>query len=357
MSGPAVEYSGKLTASDAAFQAQFGISVAVSGNAALVGARNDFSFDSGSGSAYVFVRSGTTWTQQQKLGASDAERDRHFGTSVALSGDTAMIGVPNDHDAGFFSGSAYVFVRSGSNWTQQQKLSASDAAAATLFGFSVAVSGDTALVGAQSDDDLFPNSGSAYVFICGGTNWTQRQKLRASDLFSGDQFGWSVALSGDTALVGAIGKNSAYVYALPIAGFDIFGTGCSGTVGVPSLEAVSGQLPWIDQTFTVELCGIPTGVASVPFGVLGLSKTASGQFSLPLDLSPFGIWNCTQYVSLDFVTTIGNNGGTATWDIPIPFNPHLIGLPFYVQGAVLDFGVNPAHIIVTNAGEGVIGGW
>ena len=102
---------------------------------------------------------------------------------------------------------------------------------------------------------------------------------------------------------------------------------------------------------------MPTAITNVPFGILGLSKTNWEEFSRPRDLSPFGILNCTQYVSVDFVAALVNNEGTATWDIPIPNNPFVIGLPIYVQGAVFDFGVNPAHIIVTNAGEGVIGGW
>ena len=101
------------------------------------------------GSAYVFTRSGTTWTQQAKLTASDGAADDYFGYSVALSGDTALVGAYwDDVGANYDQGSAYVFTRSGTTWTQQAKLTASDGAAGDHFGHSVALSGDTALVGA-----------------------------------------------------------------------------------------------------------------------------------------------------------------------------------------------------------------
>ncbi len=102
------------------------------------------------GSAYVFVRSGGVWSQQQKLVASDAAAFDQFGTSVAISGETVVVGATvDDGTAGIDQGSAYVFVRSGGVWSQQQKLEASDAAAVDLFGFSVAISGETVVVGAQ----------------------------------------------------------------------------------------------------------------------------------------------------------------------------------------------------------------
>ena len=116
---------------------------------------------SASGSAYVFVRSGTTWTEQQKLTASDGAASDWFGFSVSISGDIAIVGAYKD-DSG--QGSTYVFVRSGTTWTEQQKLTASDGAASDSFGRSVSISGDTAIIGAFGDDDDGSNSGSAYVF-------------------------------------------------------------------------------------------------------------------------------------------------------------------------------------------------
>ena len=143
---------------------QFSVTVAVSGDTAVVGA--DFDDDKGSdaGSAYVFARSGTTWTQQAKLLASDGAAGDQFGVSVSVSGDTAVVGALRDDDKGSDAGSAYVFARSGATWTQQAKLVASDGAAGDLLGNWVAVSGGTAVVGAVLDDDKGTESGSAYVF-------------------------------------------------------------------------------------------------------------------------------------------------------------------------------------------------
>ena len=158
-----------------------------------------------------------TWSEQQKLTASDAAWNDDFGTSVALSGDTAVVGAPFDDDAGSASGSAYVFVRSGTRWSQQQKLTASDAAPNDDFGLAVALSGDTAVVGAIGDDDAGRVSGAAYVFVRSGTRWSEQQKLTASDAAAGIRFGNSVAVSGDTAVVGAYADDSAYVFVRPSA--------------------------------------------------------------------------------------------------------------------------------------------
>jgi len=164
---PAAEQA-KLNNPDAVSEDEFGWSVAISGDTAVVSSR----FDDPSGSVYVFVRSGTTWTEQAKLTASDASgsfRD-FFGWSVSISGDTAVVGSRGDEDAGSFSGSVYVFVRSCTTWTEQAKLTASDAAAFDFFGSSVAISGDTAVIGAHGEDHIRVNSGSAYVFVPVETN-------------------------------------------------------------------------------------------------------------------------------------------------------------------------------------------
>ncbi len=210
----------KLVAADGGPSDQFGESVAVVGDTAVVGAVRD-NFDQGS--AYVFTRSGTVWTQQQKLNAADAASNDGFGLSVGVAGDTAVVGAYRDIVGGAFDqGSAYVFTRSGTVWTQQQKLTASDAAANDRFGQSVAVTGDTAVVGAAWDNvGATADQGSAYLFTRSGTVWTEQQHLTASDGTDNDHFGVSVALAGDTALVGAytddVGSNdaqgSAYAFA------------------------------------------------------------------------------------------------------------------------------------------------
>ena len=123
--------------------------------------------------------------------------------SVAIAGDTIVVGAWLDDDNGTDSGSAYVFTRTGTTWTEQAKLTASDGAADDQFGISVAIAGDTIVVGAYRDDDNGTDSGSAYVFTRTGTTWTQQAKLTASDGAADDQFGSSVAIAGDTIVVGA----------------------------------------------------------------------------------------------------------------------------------------------------------
>jgi hypothetical protein len=196
----------KLTASDGSGVDGLGVSVSLSGDTALVGAPGDDAPEFNSGSAYVFVRSGMTWSEQAKLTASDGAEGDAFGR-VAVSGDTALVGAPNDDDAGPNTGSAYVFVRSGTSWSEQAKLTANDMGAQEGFGISVAVSGDTAVMGAHFDDAPFHDSGSAYVFVRNGTSWSQQAKLTASDVSADAYFGSSVAIEGDTILVGANGDD------------------------------------------------------------------------------------------------------------------------------------------------------
>jgi hypothetical protein len=210
--GTAWSQQAKLTASDGAPNDYFGYSVAIAGETALVGAYFDVTATgANTGSAYVFVRSGTAWSQQAKLTAADGAIADNFGKSVALAGDTALVGAPGDDTAGGAdAGSAYVFVRSGTAWSQQAKLTAADGAASDQLGGSVALTSDTALVGAERADTAGgANAGSAYVFVRSGTAWSQQAKLTAADGAASDRFGNSVALAGDTALVGAYQDDTA----------------------------------------------------------------------------------------------------------------------------------------------------
>jgi len=245
----------KLTADDAAGGDSFGGSVAISGNTALVGAWGDDDAGGISGSAYLFDV--TTGDQLAKLTASDAAGGDLFGYSVAISGNTALVGAYGNNDAGGISGSAYLFdVTTGS---QLAKLTASDAAAGDFFGWSVAISGNTALVGAYGDDGGGGNFGSAYLFDV--TTGNQLAKLAASDATAGDLFGYSVAISGNTALVGAwldddggINSGSAYLFdvttgnqlakltAPDAAMFDEFG----GSVAISGNTALVGA-QWDDD--------------------------------------------------------------------------------------------------------------
>jgi len=212
----------KLVGSDGANGDNFGFSLSIDGNTAAVGAwGDDLGENDAQGSVFVFVRSGTVWTQQQKLIASDGAEGDRFGASVAIDGNTIVVGAGDcEIGANLNQGAAYVFVRSGTVWTQQQKLTASDGAPIDFFGANVAISGETIIVGAiEADVGATGDSGAAYVFVRSGTVWTQQQKLTASDGANGDNFG-AVAISGNTALVSAknddvggnLNQGSAYVF-------------------------------------------------------------------------------------------------------------------------------------------------
>ncbi|MBN1553743.1 MAG: hypothetical protein JXA11_03290 [Phycisphaerae bacterium] len=191
-----------------------GSSVSVWGDYAIVGNYRDYGSSSYSGAAYIYHLEGTTWTQQAKLAPSDGAQDDYFGLSVSLCDEYAIVGSYWDDDAGEKSGSSYIFHRDGTTWTQQAKLTADDAAAGDCFGRSVSISDDRAIVGAYMDD---AECGSAYVFLRDGTTWTQQVKLTGTDTQAGDQFGASVSLSGEAVVVGAsyhdgVGARSGSVY-------------------------------------------------------------------------------------------------------------------------------------------------
>ncbi|MGE0127288.1 MAG: putative Ig domain-containing protein [Blastocatellales bacterium] len=225
-SGGAWTQQQKLTANDGGYGDYFGYVVALDGDILVAGAfGDDIGANADQGSAYVFTRGDGVWTQQQKLTASDGAANDWFGYAVAISGATVVAGAHRDDiGANADQGSAYVFTRGGV-WTEQQKLTANDGAAEDYFGYAVALSGDNAVVGAlQSDIGANANQGSAYVFTRNGAGvWALKQKLTANDAEAGDEFGFSVTLSGDTAIVGAIyddintnpNQGSVYVYFLP----------------------------------------------------------------------------------------------------------------------------------------------
>jgi hypothetical protein len=152
----------KLLAGDGAASDYFGYSVSISGDFAIAGAYADDDNGSASGSAYIFEWDGANWSQQAKLLASDGAASDYFGYSVSISGDFAIAGAYGDDDKGSNSGSAYIFKRDGETWSQQQKLLASDGAAGDYFGYSVSISGNKAIAGAYNDVSA---AGSAYIFM------------------------------------------------------------------------------------------------------------------------------------------------------------------------------------------------
>ncbi|CAN5212122.1 hypothetical protein BH10ACI1_BH10ACI1_23230 [soil metagenome] len=209
----------KLAASDGASGDLFGASVAISGNTAVIGApENDFNNNQNQGAAYVFVLDGINWSQQARLIANDGSADNYFGQSVSISGDTVVVGAYGNAGT---KGAAYVFVRSNANWSPQEKLVASDGVAGDVFGNSVSISGETVIVGANGDDiGANTNQGSAYVYVRSGGVWSFQKKLTVMFGTANSQFGNSLSLTGGTVIIGAytetVGGNTeqgaAYVF-------------------------------------------------------------------------------------------------------------------------------------------------
>jgi hypothetical protein len=200
----------KLTAGDGATFNWFGTSVSISGRYAIVG---------DSGAAYIFEGSGSSWNQMAKLTASDGASGDFFGYSVSISEGLVIVGAYRDDNNGIISGSAYIFERSGSSWSQVAKLTDSGGGDWDSFGAGVSISGGYAIVGAYGDDDNGNNSGSAYIFERSGSSWNQVAKLTAIDGDSGDFFGYSVSISEGLVIVGAHGdrdngndSGAAYIF-------------------------------------------------------------------------------------------------------------------------------------------------
>lgn len=206
----------KVTASDGQSGDQFGMSVTLSsdGNYAMVGAASEDTGGTNAGAAYVYIRSGSSWSQQQKIQAADAGGDRDFGYFVSLNSDGtyALIGSYGHEAEGANAGQVYVFTRSGSTWTQQQRFTGSEVEANDHFGKSGYINSDGtyAVVGSRGDDgsgNSILGAGAAYIFTRSGSTWTQQALLRASNAEASDTFaeyhGVSINSTGDYVVVGA----------------------------------------------------------------------------------------------------------------------------------------------------------
>lgn len=276
---------------------RFGTSVAVSGDTAVVGAPNE----GGSGAVYVFTRTGSNWSQQAYLKASNAESATSrfdtadsFGSSVALSGDTLAVGALGEDsnaigvngnqadNSALNSGAAYVFTRTNGVWSQQAYLKASNAGTEDRFGSSVALSSDTLAVGANQEssnatgvngnqaDNSAGASGAVYVFTRTNTLWSQQAYVKASNTGPGDQFG-QVALSGDTLVVGAWRESSA---ATGVNG-DQFNESASLSGAVYLFARTSGV--WAQQAYLKPSSPQITNIVSqLRFGSFGASVAVSG---------------------------------------------------------------------------------
>ncbi len=203
----------KIISSDGVANDEFGNSVSIDGDYAIVGAYCD---DGCTGSAYIYKKDGSTWIEEAKLIPSDVESGDYAGLSVSISGDYAIIGAPVGE-------AAYVFVRSGSSWTQQAKLTSNGGGVLDFFGWSVAISGEYAIVGGTNYEYA---RGLAFVFKRTSTTWNQEAKLLATDGTADDKFGY-VDINEDIAIVGAysddndngVNAGAAYIFKRETSGY------------------------------------------------------------------------------------------------------------------------------------------
>jgi len=214
-SGLTWSFQQALTAPDGLESDRFGWSVAVSGTTAIVGSQLASAAANHSGAVYVFVRYGTnsTWSLEAKLEAPDPQEYHLFGNSVAIDGNTVVVGAPSDTDNGFYAGAVYVYTRSGTVWTLQQKILAPDGATNDEFGYDVALDGDTLVAGARWSGAAASNGGAAYVFVRSATHWTVQAELTASDATADDRFGEGVAVSGNRIVVRTLPVTGGRAYA------------------------------------------------------------------------------------------------------------------------------------------------
>lgn len=207
----------KLLAPDGRKEDRLGNTVSIDGNVIVGGAWRKGAEDTGA--AYVFRREGGSWVAEQKLTAADAQPGDNFGRHVCVSGDVIAVGAWKDDGGGEDLGAVYVFRHNGTRWAQEQKLSAPDGSASDRLGWAVYLDGDVIVAGAHGDDDKGANSGSAHVWRHDGQVWAHEQKLVPGDGKAHEHFGYAIAVEGDNLVIGApvslshvSGPGSIYLY-------------------------------------------------------------------------------------------------------------------------------------------------
>jgi len=195
----------RLTPIGASASDFFGTSVAVSGDRLVVGSLEHSDLGLATGAAYVFVYVNGLWVEEQRLALVDGEGLDRFGVSVGIDGDLVAVGA-DSRDVGLErnAGTAFVFRRSGANWSMEAVLTANDPSHDAFLGNSIAVDGDVVIAGAFADNAIEPDGGAAYLFRNNGGLWNQEQKLTSSDLTDNDLFGFDVAIEGDRVVVSAL---------------------------------------------------------------------------------------------------------------------------------------------------------
>lgn len=312
----------------------FGRSVAISGDTVIIGADGEDSNATGvggsqgdnseglSGAAYVFTRSGTTWTQQAYLKASNTQSADQFGWSVGVSGDTAIVSAPYessnatgvdgnqaDNSLGA-SGAAYIFTRSGTTWSQEAYLKAFNTGQLDFFGQSVDIDGDSVVVGAKDEDSDSTgvdndgggganNSGAAYIFKRSMGTWAQDAYLKASNTGGTDRFGTSVGISGDIVVVGAPGEDSN------ATGID--GNGLDNSASSSGAAYVFTTIP--PPVFTKAFGPDTITVGEISTLTFTVDNTASGTTATALDFTD----NLPAGMTVANPANVTNNlGGTVT---------------------------------------------
>lgn len=331
-SGETWTQQAELTASDGIYNDTFGYSAAVNGSTAVIGAPfRTVGANQAQGTVYVFSGSGGTWTQQAELISSDGEAGDIFGNSVALDGSTAVIGAPcHPRNGAAFcqggTGAAYVFVDNSGTWSQQAELTSSDGVAGDEFGISVALSGSTMLMGAPYH--TFGTSdvpGAAYVFADNGGTWSQQAELTSSDGVAFDQFGYSVALSGSTAVGGSPNH--------PAQGGTAYGPGAAyvfqSVANQPALTLYPTSLNFGDVV--LNKAGSPQTVTATNTGGATLeiaSIAANGDFAISTNTCGATLAagaSCS--VSVIFTPkALGARMGTLTFTDNAPNSPQTVGL-------------------------------
>jgi photosystem II stability/assembly factor-like uncharacterized protein len=343
----------KVSSDDGVTDDQFGWTVVFAGTTAFVGAPNaTVGGNAGQGAVYVFTNKNGTWVQTQKLTTDDGAAGDAFGISIAVSGSTALIGAPNTNT---FQGSAYVFTLSGSNWSQAQKLTADDGAQFNQFGWSVVLENNTAMIGSiGATVGQNSSQGAVYVFSQSGGTWSQTQKFSSNDGVTGDSFGWAVALDGNTAFVGT---GFVTVNGNEFQGAAYFFDGSTGTwTQIQKVTASNGEA-FDFFGLAVALVGNTAlvgadGAGSDPFSNEGVTYafTNSG-----------GTWSETQQLLADDGQSSDSFGESVAFD----GNTALIGAPGVnnFQGAayVFDFSggtfTQIKKLTASDGGEGDQFGW
>ena len=347
-----------LVPSDAAWHDRFGSAVALDGDTAVIGAQGRFvSGMEDVGAAYAFVRRGTTWKEEASFPAPEPREDGAFGRAVAVSGLTVAITTPEADAAGIPSaGACYLYDRRGTTWTPGPKLIANDAAPLDRFGTSVDLHGNRLVVGAKGEDDVGHDAGAAYLFVRSGSIWKEQSKLTASNGRSGDWFGSAVGIEDSTILVGspfAAAGDGAEPREGVLHVFDLqpdaHTVARDAPGNYPGLAALSRPVLGEDyrtsvhKTFGYDVAWVAgyAGPASVPL--------PDGQWILVDHRDPWGELLRQPIVSLPGQSDV-------EFTVPIPPEPQLAGLEVFTQGLALappGYGLRP--YVLTNAQDLFLG--